>query len=128
MPIVTAQAYACVRCLHVWLPRISSIPKECPACKSPYWRRPRRPRPALEALPLEGESQRREANDGHMPIVKVEAFQCNRCKHTWLPRSFPKMEPPRTCPSCKSPYWDVARTRTLTDKAAKPRRRRTVPS
>jgi hypothetical protein len=40
-----------------------------------------------------------------MSIVKVEAFRCDRCGHTWLPRKHAKK--PRYCPSCHSPYWDA---------------------
>ena len=43
-----------------------------------------------------------------MPIVRIEAFQCTRCKHIWMPRHGVK-EKPKVCPSCKSPYWDIPR-------------------
>lgn len=33
-------------------------------------------------------------------------YQCTRCGHTWIPR---QTEPPKHCPSCKSPYWDRPR-------------------
>lgn len=32
---------ACLRCGHVWLPRRVERPPTCPACRSPYWDRPR---------------------------------------------------------------------------------------
>ena len=36
----------CERCDHEWVPRIDE-PAACPACKSPYWDRPRqKPRAA----------------------------------------------------------------------------------
>lgn len=38
--------YACLRCEHEWVPRVSSgtaEPLVCPACKSPWWNRARRP-------------------------------------------------------------------------------------
>lgn len=34
---------------------------------------------------------------------------CNRCKHSWWQRT---PESPRSCPKCKSPYWNKARIRT----------------
>ena len=43
-----------------------------------------------------------------MPTVSrtVTFFQCNRCNHEWYPR---RSGEPKTCPSCKSPYWDSER-------------------
>lgn len=34
-------------------------------------------------------------------------LKCQRCGHLWWPR---KLERPRICPKCKTPYWDSART------------------
>lgn len=37
-------AAECTRCGHTWMPRTplaENVPKVCPACKSPYWNRPR---------------------------------------------------------------------------------------
>lgn len=31
----------CLRCGREWIPRVPD-PKWCPACKSPYWNRPRK--------------------------------------------------------------------------------------
>lgn len=39
-PAVTILSLRCTRCGHNWIPRTAN-PKECPACKSPYWNRPR---------------------------------------------------------------------------------------
>jgi len=51
---VTMWAFRCLRCEHVWLPRVQQVPdgrkppeveeepRVCPKCKSPYWSRPRR--------------------------------------------------------------------------------------
>jgi len=30
---------------------------------------------------------------------------CLRCGHKWIPR----IEKPRICPGCRSPYWDTPR-------------------
>lgn len=44
-----------------------------------------------------------------MPRVKItlDGFRCERCEHEWVPRE--SDHEPRTCPACKSPYWDVKR-------------------
>ena len=43
-----------------------------------------------------------------MPTVtkKVKFYKCNRCDYEWYPRS---KEKPKTCPSCRNPYWDSQR-------------------
>ena len=53
-----------------------------------------------------------------MGKVLLEGFQCERCRHTWLPREKVKdkkekneKEQPTICPSCKSPYWNKPKTR-----------------
>ncbi|MGC2303523.1 MAG: hypothetical protein WA447_09400 [Candidatus Binatus sp.] len=40
--------------------------------------------------------------------IKVEAYTCERCGYEWI-RRFPDKPEPRTCPKCKSPYWDRPR-------------------
>ena len=43
-----------------------------------------------------------------MGIVQLKGYECERCKHTWIPRS--KIdELPTICPKCKSPYWNKPR-------------------
>ena len=42
----------------------------------------------------------------------VTFYVCERCGHEWYPRAD---QPPKVCPSCKSPYWDRPR-RTTTQK------------
>lgn len=40
--------------------------------------------------------------------------RCTRCGYTWYPKS---VRAPKTCPSCRSPYWCYSRVRgTGTDK------------
>jgi Zn finger protein HypA/HybF involved in hydrogenase expression len=39
--------------------------------------------------------------------VKLTGFKCERCEHEWCPKN-PK-ELPKTCPKCRSPYWDTPR-------------------
>jgi len=43
MTKVMVEAWKCGRCEHVWLPRKTTEgePTICPACKSPYWNKPR---------------------------------------------------------------------------------------
>jgi len=43
-----------------------------------------------------------------MPKIKVDAYQCTRCGHVWMPRKTGKE--PTVCPKCKSPYWNEPRT------------------
>ena len=48
-----------------------------------------------------------------MAIVKVEAYECDRCGHgPWLPR---KLVMPKICPNCKSPYWNKKRKKKSSD-------------
>ena len=35
----------------------------------------------------------------------IKEKHCLRCGHDWLPR----VEDPRECPRCKTPYWNVKR-------------------
>lgn len=43
MGIVKLNGYSCERCEHKWVPRqVTSEPKVCPKCKSPYWNVPRK--------------------------------------------------------------------------------------
>jgi predicted Zn-ribbon and HTH transcriptional regulator len=37
-------------------------------------------------------------------MITLEGYQCERCDHKWIPKG---AKEPRTCPDCKSPYWDV---------------------
>lgn len=41
--------------------------------------------------------------------IKMMGFRCQRCGHAWVPHDPSK--PPRTCPGCKSPFWDRQRER-----------------
>jgi len=33
--------WKCNRCGNEWIPRITTVPKKCPKCTSPYWNKPR---------------------------------------------------------------------------------------
>jgi predicted Zn-ribbon and HTH transcriptional regulator len=37
---ITERIRHCGRCEHTWVAQVA-IPKQCPACRSPYWNRPR---------------------------------------------------------------------------------------
>ena len=40
---ITVTLYICERCEHEWIPRLKGEePRICPACKSPYYDRPKR--------------------------------------------------------------------------------------
>ena len=47
--------------------------------------------------------------------LEIEGYICERCEHTWIPRQ-EGAPPPRVCPKCKSPYWDVPRKAKKTTK------------
>ena len=36
----------------------------------------------------------------------IKQNKCLRCGHLWWPRT---AERPRTCPKCRSPYWDKSK-------------------
>lgn len=36
--------------------------------------------------------------------ITVTGFQCDRCRHQWVPRT--EGEEPRVCPSCHSAWWN----------------------
>jgi len=38
-------------------------------------------------------------------IPKLPKYTCQRCGHTWTPRT----EKPEHCPKCNSPYWNKPR-------------------
>jgi len=43
-------------------------------------------------------------NNTAVPVLITRL--CLRCGHEWIAR---QEKPPRTCPKCKSPYWDKKR-------------------
>lgn len=48
--------------------------------------------------------------------VHVYSCTCNRCGHTWNSRPTRLDITPilsKTCPQCKSPYWDKDRVRAI---------------
>lgn len=53
----------------------------------------------------------------NMVPIEVWGFRCERCEHQWAPRAGfvkatepePSFAPPKVCPRCKSPYWDIPR-------------------
>ena len=59
-----------------------------------------------------------------MAYVLIEGYMCERCGYRWGARngtgSRAKTDP-RTCPKCKTPYWNKPRRLSLpTDKRAAP--------
>lgn len=49
---------------------------------------------------------------GRVPIT-VMGYRCERCGHEWIPRGDVAGEP-KTCPKCKSPYWNRPRKAMMT--------------
>lgn len=53
--------------------------------------------------------------DEYILKLEVNAFECQRCGHIWIPRvSMDELkkkvkDEPIICPSCKSPYWKTKR-------------------
>nr|WP_140393895.1 hypothetical protein [Nitrospira cf. moscoviensis SBR1015] len=47
---VELRQQVCHRCVKVWWPRTPKKPARCPACKSPYWDRPRRLKATIRPL------------------------------------------------------------------------------
>ena len=43
-----------------------------------------------------------------MGKTMIEAYQCDRCGHSWLAR-LKTEEEPAICPKCKSAYWNKPR-------------------
>ncbi|OGN87168.1 MAG: hypothetical protein A2158_00915 [Chloroflexi bacterium RBG_13_46_14] len=46
---------------------------------------------------------------GRVPITLM-GFRCERCSHEWFPKK--ENKEPRVCPRCKSPYWNVPKTKS----------------
>jgi uncharacterized OB-fold protein len=42
-------------------------------------------------------------------MVKLPTVKCKRCGHEWIPR----VENPKWCSRCNSPYWDKERVRQI---------------
>ncbi len=45
-----------------------------------------------------------------MGVMKIDGFVCERCGHRWISRANSK-HIPIVCPKCKSPYWNIKRTK-----------------
>ena len=46
--------------------------------------------------------------------MKVIKFKCLRCNHSWIPRDEKYLtgkRKPTICPKCKSPYWNIKKTK-----------------
>jgi len=44
--------------------------------------------------------------------MRMPHYICQRCGYDWIPRTEVQ---PRTCPKCKSPYWDRPRRTPKTE-------------
>ena len=47
----------------------------------------------------------------NLGIVKVDGFKCERCGHVWISEKFTAKNPPIACAKCKSPYWNIPKTK-----------------
>lgn len=99
----------CYRCGHDWIPRSDSRPKACPKCRSSryefisgnhicescgtVWRK------------ISGDDPCPNCGLSYANGSLCDSFECNRCGHTWKPRT---NRHPGRCPSCKSRRWDDA--------------------
>ena len=43
--------------------------------------------------------------------VSIEGYKCERCGHIWVPRKYSDKKDPVICPKCKSPYWNIPKTK-----------------
>ena len=44
--------------------------------------------------------------------ITKKGWKCIRCNHQWTPKKgFKEKEKPKTCPKCRSPYWDTEKKR-----------------
>ena len=42
--------------------------------------------------------------------ITLDGWKCERCGHEWVPRQrVPHREEPKTCPNCRSSYWNEPR-------------------
>ncbi|CAD6513344.1 hypothetical protein NMT12_190029 [metagenome] len=48
-----------------------------------------------------------------MGEVMLRGYECERCKHQWVPRD---ESIPTVCPKCKSPYWNKPRNTNIPKK------------
>ena len=44
--------------------------------------------------------------------MEIPMCECKRCGHRWLIR----VREPKTCPKCKSPYWNKERQRVFKER------------
>ncbi len=45
--------------------------------------------------------------------ITVLGYRCERCNHEWIPRG-ERIEEPRLCPKCHSPWWNKPRKSMMT--------------
>lgn len=38
---IKTKGYKCLRCGHIWAPKTSRMPKQCPRCRNTRWNKPR---------------------------------------------------------------------------------------
>jgi predicted Zn-ribbon and HTH transcriptional regulator len=48
-------------------------------------------------------------------MLKIQHYKCHRCEYQWVPRT----GEPKSCPNCKSRYWNQPRKREKKPKQEK---------
>jgi predicted nucleic acid-binding Zn-ribbon protein len=46
-----------------------------------------------------------------LKMIAVLGYECTRCGHIWVPKNTEVK--PKTCPNCRSPYFDTERKNTV---------------
>lgn len=58
-----------------------------------------------------------------MPRIIINGYRCARCNHNWAPRDgsgYRSKEDPKTCPRCRSPYWNRPRKNRVRTEEVEP--------
>ncbi len=85
---ITVMGFRCERCGHEWIPRgremVERNPAVCPACKSPYWDRPRRKQQPMVTYESFRDTVKRELEASRAPLTWTEIRTLAK-----LPEKFP---------------------------------------
>lgn len=65
--------FRCKRCEYRWRPRVTTTPKKCPSCGSPYWNK-KRTRAATVAAIARPEPKIFQNQNQKIAVLKVEAL------------------------------------------------------
>ena len=63
---------------------------------------------------MDGNRGKMKSIDKILINLKVKGYRCLRCNYEWMPRKNKKKKgKPRTCPKCRTTYWDKPKKITL---------------